>query len=82
MSTEALENLVRIGKLKKEAPDQGQIDGMIHSARIRLGDLNAEGLSEEGKFLSAYGAAHSLSLAALRRHGYRSDNRYIALQCL
>ena len=82
MSTEPLENLVRIRKLKREAPDQGRIDGMIHSAKVRLSDLKAEGLSEEGRFLSACGAAHSLSLAALRWHGYRSDNRYIALQCL
>ncbi|MDH3763973.1 MAG: hypothetical protein OEU50_23590 [Gammaproteobacteria bacterium] len=82
MSTEPLENLLRIRKLKREAPDQAQIDGMIHSAKVRLSDLKAEGLSEEGKFLSAYGAAHSQSLAALRWHGYRSDNRYIAFQCL
>ncbi len=39
-------------------------------------------MSEEGKFLSAYGAAHSLASAALRWHGYRSENRYIEFQCL
>ena len=78
MSIEPLENLVRIRKLKQEAPDQAQIDGMIRSAKTRIEDLQVEGLSQEGKFLSAYGAAHSLALAALRWHGYRSDNRYIA----
>lgn len=82
MSIEPLENLVRIRKLKQEAPDQAQIDGMIRSAKTRIEDLQVEGLSQEGKFLSAYGAAHSLALAALRWHGYRSDNRYIAFQCL
>ena len=82
MSIEPLENLVKIKQLKKEAPDQGQIDGMIRSAKVRLNDLKVEGLSEAGKFLSAYGAAHSLALAALRWHGYRSDSRYIAFQCL
>ena len=53
MSIEPLENLVRIRKLKQEAPDQAQIDGMIRSARIRIEDLQAKGLSQEGKFLSA-----------------------------
>jgi hypothetical protein len=30
----------------------------------------------------AYNAAHALCLAALRRHGYRSGNRYIVFQLL
>ena len=30
----------------------------------------------------AYNAAHALSLAALRWHGYRSTNRYIVFQLL
>jgi hypothetical protein len=47
-----------------------------------LNDAQLEGLSEEGKFLSAYGAAHGLATAALRWHGYRSDNRYLVFQCL
>jgi len=59
MSIEPLENLVRIRKLKQEAPDQAQIDGMIRSAKTRIEDLQVEGLSQEGKFLSASGAAHS-----------------------
>ena len=29
-----------------------------------------------------YGAAHAISLAAMRWHGYRSDNRYLVFQCL
>lgn len=82
MSTEQLENLVKAKQLKKEAPDQGQFDGMIRSARIRLADIEAKGLSEVGIFSSAYGAAHSLAVAALRWNGYRPVNRYIAFQCL
>ena len=39
-------------------------------------------LSDEGRFSLAYGAAHALSLAAMRWHGYRSDNRYLVFQCL
>lgn len=36
----------------------------------------------EGRFDLAYNAAHALSLAALRRHGYRPSNRYIVFQSL
>ena len=34
------------------------------------------------RFDLAYNAAHALSLAALRFHGYRSENRYIVFQVL
>lgn len=82
MSIEALVNLEKAGQLKEETPEQSQIDAMIRSARTRLADIEAKGLSEEGKFSLAYGAAHSLAVAALRLHGYRPANRYIAFQCL
>ena len=82
MTLEHLDNLVKTRSLKEEPPDQGQIDGMVRSAKIRLADIEAQGLSEEGKFSSAYGAAHSLALAAMRWHGYRSENRYLVFQCL
>lgn len=82
MALEQLDNLVKIGKLKLEPPDQSQFDGMLGSAKTRLEDINVEGLSEEGRFSSAYGAAHSLAVAAMRWHGYRSDNRYLVFQCL
>jgi hypothetical protein len=55
---------------------------MLNSAKRRLQDAQVEGLSEESQFFLAYGAAHALALAALRWHGYRSDNRYIVFQCL
>ena len=82
MTLEALDNLVKIRRLNKEPPDQNQFDGMIKSAKTRLLDIEATGLSEEGRFALVYGAAHSLALAALRWHGYRSDNRYMVFQCL
>lgn len=82
MPLENLDNLVKIGKLKLEPPDQAEFDGMINSAKQCLQDSQVVGLSEEGKFSSAYGAAHSLALAAMRWHGYRSDNRYLVFQCL
>ena len=82
MTLEQLDNLVRIGKLKREPPDPGQIDGLIARARERLADLEVQGVSKAGRFAAAYTAAHLLSLAALRRCGYRSDNRYLVFQCL
>ena len=63
MTSTNLENLVKINQLKPEPPDQAQIDGMIRSAKNRLADLRIEGLSDDGRFLSAYGAAHALWLA-------------------
>ena len=57
---------------------------MVNSVKHRLLDaeVDADAVSEEGRFLSAYGAAHVLSVAAMRWHGYRSDNRYLVFQCL
>ena len=82
MTLENLDNLVKIKQLKVEPPDQNEFDGMVSSAKRRLKDAEVEAVSEEGRFLSAYGAAHVLSVAAMRWHGYRSDNRYLVFQCL
>ena len=82
MALEKLDNLVKIKQLKKEPPDQNEFDAMVSSAKRRLSDSQIEEVSEEGRFLSAYGAAHALSVAAMRWHGYRSDNRYLVFQCL
>jgi hypothetical protein len=51
-------------------------------ARTRLGDAQQKGVSAEGRFTSAYSAAHAASLAALRWHGYRSESRFMVFQCL
>jgi hypothetical protein len=39
-------------------------------------------LSLESRFVLGYNAAHALSLAALRWHGYRAQSRYLVFQCL
>jgi len=82
MPLDKLDNLVKIGQLKLEPPDKNEFDGMVASAEIRLNDAKLGGLSQDGKFTLAYGAAHSLSLAAMRWHGYRSENCYLVFQCL
>ena len=51
-------------------------------ARVRLADAQLDSVSPEGRFTSAYNAAHIAALAALRWHGFRSENRYIVFQSL
>lgn len=82
MPSSPLDSLARIGKLKAEPPAQAELDGLVRSGRVRLRDAENAALSLESRFDLAYNAAHALSLAALRRHGYRSENRYLVFQCL
>ena len=77
------ENLTGFGKpLKAEPPDAKEFAGLCRSGLARLKDATNDALSLEGRFDLAYNAAHALCLAALRRHGYRSVNRYIVFQLL
>jgi len=77
-----LDNLVRIGKLKAEAGTQIEFDGLMRSGTVRLRDAANTTNSMESRFDLAYNAAHAISLAALRWHGYRSENRYLVFQSL
>ena len=79
---ENLQNLQKIGKLKAEPPDQAEFDGLLRSAKRKLPDAENATLSADSRFILAYDAAHSLALAALRWHGFRSENRYIVFQAL
>lgn len=71
-----LDNLVRIGQLKAEPPAQAEFDGLVRPGQVRLADAANAGLSLESRFDLACNAAHALSLATMRWHGYRSENRY------
>ena len=82
MPHDQLDNLVKVGKLKAESPSDQEVAGLISSGLARLHDAGNETLSVESRFDLAYNAAHALSLAALRRAGYRSENRYLVFQCL
>ena len=78
-----LDNLAGPGKpLHQEPPDQKEINGLIVSGSARLNDAENTALALESRFDLAYNAAHALCLAALRRQGYRSGNRYIVFQAL
>jgi hypothetical protein len=82
MTSTELENLVRIGQLKREPSSAAEIKGLRRSGEARLADASKKGLSLESRFDLAYNAAHALALAALRRLGYRPSSRYLVFQLL
>ena len=82
MTSAELDNLARIGKLKREPPSVREQQGLLQSALARLSDAGHASLSFDSRFDLAYNAAHALALYALRRTGYRSDNRYLVFQVL
>jgi hypothetical protein len=77
-----LANLAKIGKLKAEAFSETEFKGLITSASRRLTDARNASLAPESRFDLAYNASHSFALAALRRKGYRSENRAIVFQLI
>lgn len=81
MTNDKLDNLVRIGQLKAEPATEEEIGGLLRSGAVRLADAKNENLSKQSRFDLAYNAAHALSLAALRRAGFRSESRYLVFQC-
>lgn len=81
MLSENLDNLVKIGKLKVGPSTDAEIKGLIRRGLIKIEDYKRADLSVDSRFDLAYNAAHALCLAALRRAGYRSENRYIVFQC-
>jgi hypothetical protein len=70
------------GPLRKEATDAKEFAGLVQSGATRLADAERPENSVESRFDLAYNAAHALSLAALRRMGYRPSKRYIVFQVL
>ncbi len=73
---------MKIGQLKVEDSSEAEVTGLIQSGVARLEDARKTALNIESRFDLAYNASHALSLAALRRMGYRSESRYIVFQCL
>ena len=81
--TSPLEKLAtHSGPLSAEPPDRKETAGLLRSGLARLADAHNEALSLESRFDLAYNAAHALSLAALRRAGFRARHRYIVFQVL
>ena len=63
MPLPALDNLVRIGQLKAEPRNEAEAKRMLAMARTRLADARLAKASREGRFTSAYTAAHAAALA-------------------
>ena len=82
MGKQELDSLVKIGRLKTEPPTRSEYVGMVASARRRLIDAQNQDLDPDSQFDLAYGAAHRLALATLRREGYRSEDRITVFQTL
>ncbi len=82
MSLPALDNLVRTGQLKAEPRNDDELTRMLARARGLLTDAAVPGVSVSTRFTCAYSAGHAAALAALRWHGYRSENRFTVFQCL
>lgn len=68
--------------LHQEPPDTKEFNGLLNAGLRRLADAQNSANALESRFDLAYGAAHALSLAALRRAGYRPSNRYLVFQLL
>jgi hypothetical protein len=82
MTLPSLGNMVSSGRLKREPPEQNEFAGLVELGEQRLKDSRAASLSLVGRFDLAYGAAHAFAVAALRWHGYRSEERYVVFQAL
>lgn len=82
MTRAEFENLVRTGLLHAEPFNQAEFDGLVQSGSARLKDARGRTLARESRFDLAYNAAHALALAALRRKGFRAQNRQIVFQVL
>lgn len=82
MTSANLARLASSGQLKAEPAARKELEGLVRLGSRQLADARKPALALESRFDLAYGAAHAFSLAALRWHGYRSDNRYLVFQCL
>lgn len=82
MGLDELRNLAKIGQLKTESRNMQEVKRLLSMARTRLEYASLQKMSLEGRFTSAYNASHAAALAALRWHGYRSENRFTVFQCL
>ncbi len=78
MSLAPLDNLVRLGQLKAEPRSATVVARLLAVARVRLADAGVINISQEGRFSSAYNAAHAAALAALRGMvtGARTASRF------
>lgn len=70
-----LDNLLRIGQLKRHATDRAEIGNLLTAARRNLADARAENISIENRFDAAYKCVMQSALVALMANGFRPDTK-------
>ena len=68
----SLDNLVKIGKLHRHAPQRDEIQRLLRGLDRGLADTRVAGLSSEGRLAAAYDALLRIATIALRATGYRT----------
>jgi hypothetical protein len=68
VTSDSLENLAKIGSLKREPSVQSELEGLVDSGRKRLKDARNPANALESRFDLAYNAAHALALAVGHVH--------------
>jgi hypothetical protein len=70
-----LDNLEKIGRLKRHISSRGEIGDLLAAARRNLSDARAENISTENRFDAAYKCVMQCALAALMANGFRPDTK-------
>jgi hypothetical protein len=69
----SLQNLLKIGQLKKHPAERQEIERLLAAAQRNLRDAHVKEISPETRFDAAYKAIMQCALAALQMQGYRPD---------
>lgn len=69
----SLENLLKIGQLRKHSPNAREIQRLVAAAGRNLADARVTCVSPETRFDAAHKAIMQCALAALMACGYRPD---------
>ena len=70
-----LDNLLKIGQLKRHTTDQKEIGNLLLAARRNLADAHAVNISTENRFDAAYKCIMQCALVALMANGFRPDTK-------
>ncbi|TCS68992.1 hypothetical protein EDC61_1227 [Sulfuritortus calidifontis] len=70
-----LDNLLKIGQLKRHTTDRAEIGHLLAAGRRNLADARAENISTENRFDAAYKCIMQCALAALMANGFRPDTK-------
>lgn len=69
----SLDNLLRIGQIKRHPPDRNEIQNLLSAAQRSLADAGVVSISVETRFDVGYKAIMKCALAAMMAAGYRPD---------